>query len=120
MKSRVKQLLIFLGGLFVGALVVLIIMGRVSQQQYANSYTLSVMEKAFEATELRAHRQDDLGKRIEAMLPSGVMTIHQHKEFQNAPYGMTALRTVKNFYEVNSLPIPPEISDILNSIPSDH
>jgi hypothetical protein len=32
MKSRVKQLLIFLGGLFVGALVVLIIMVRVSQQ----------------------------------------------------------------------------------------
>jgi hypothetical protein len=25
------------------------------------------MEKAFEATELRAHRQDDLGKRIEAI-----------------------------------------------------
>ena len=67
MKSRVKQLLIFLGGLFVGALVVLIIMGRVSQRQYANSYTLSVMEKAFEATKLRAHRQDDLGKRIDAL-----------------------------------------------------
>jgi len=82
MKSRVKQLLIFLGGLFVGALVVLIIMGRVSQQQYANSYTLSVMEKAFEATELRAHRQDELAKRIEAMLPEGVLAINQHKEFQ--------------------------------------
>ncbi len=120
MKSRVKQVLIFLGGLFVGALVVFMIMGRVNQQQYANSYTLSVMEKAFEATELRAHRQDELGKRIEAMLPAGVLAINQHKEFQNAPYGITALRTVKNFYDVNSLPLPPEISDILNSIPSNH
>src|SRR6267142_4427822 len=120
MKNRVKQILIFLGGLFIGALVIFIIMSRLNQQQYANSYTLSVMEKAFEATELRAHRQDELGRRIEGMLPEGVLTIHQHKDFQNAPYGMTALRTVKNFYDVNSLPIPPEISDILNSIPSNH
>src|SRR6266446_1162970 len=60
MKNRFKQVLIFLGGLFVGGLVVFIIMGRVNQQQYANSYTLSVMEKAFEATDLRAHRQDEL------------------------------------------------------------
>jgi hypothetical protein len=120
MRNRVKQVLTFVGGLFIGALVIVIIMGRMNQKQYANSYTLSVMEKAFEATELRAHRQDELGKRIEAMLPEGVLTIHQHKEFQNAPYGITALRTVKNFYEVNSLPMPPEISDILNSIPPDH
>ena len=120
MKIRVKQILIFLGGLFVGSMLIFFIMGRVSQQQYANSYTLSVMEKAFEATELRAHRQDELAKRIEAMLPEGVLAIHRRKDFQNAPYGMPAWRSVKHFYEVNSLPIPPEISDILNSVPSNH
>jgi hypothetical protein len=120
MKNRVKQILIFLGGLVVGALVISIVMGRLNQQQYANSYTLSVMEKALEATELRAHRQEELAKRIEATLPEGVLAIHQHKEFRNAPYGTSALRTVKNFYEVNSLPIPPEISDILKSVPSNH
>ena len=120
MKNRVKQVLIFLGGLFIGALLIFIIMGKAYQKQYASSYNQSVMEKAFEATELRAHRQDELGNRIEALLPAAVLTIHQHKEFQNAPYGSTALRTVKHFYEVNSLPIPPEISDILNSLPSDH
>ena len=120
MKNRVKHVLIFLGGLFVGGLVIAIIMGRLNQQQYANSYTLSVMEKAFEATELRAHRHDELAKRIEATLPEGVLAIHRRKDFQNAPYGMTALRSVKHFYEVNSLPIPPEISDVLNSVPSNH
>lgn len=120
MKNRVKQVLIFLGGLFVGALVIFIIMGRLNQQQYANSYTLGVMEKAFEATELRAHRHDELAKRIEATLPDGVLAIHRRKEFQNAPYGMSALRSVKHFYDVNSLPIPPEISDVLNSVPSIH
>jgi len=120
MKNRVKQILIFLGSLFVGALVISIIMGRLNQQQYANSYTVSVMEKAFEATELRAHRQDELAKRIEATLPEAVLAIHSHKEFQNAPYGMPALRSVKHFYEVNSLPISPEISDVLNSVPSNH
>ena len=120
MKNRVKQVLIFLSGLFVGAVVIFIIMGRLNQQQYANSYTLSVMEKAFEATELRAHRQDELAKRIEATLPEGVLAIHRRKDFQNAAYGMTALRSVKHFYEVNSLPTPAEISDVLNSVPSNH
>lgn len=120
MRSGVKQVLNFLGGLFIGALLIFIIMVREHQKEYANSYTLSVMEKAFEATELRAHRQDELGKRIEAMLPEGVLAIHRHKEMLNAPYAQPALRAVKNFYEVNSLPIPPEISDILNSLPPDH
>ena len=77
------------------------------------------MEKAFEATELRAHRQEELGKRLEGVLPESVLTIHRHKELQNAAYAQSALRAVKHFYEVNFLPIPPEISDILNSLPPD-
>jgi len=117
MKNRVKQVLIFVGGLFIGALVGFLVMGRISRQQYANSYTLSVMEKAFEATELRAHRQDELGKRLEALLPEGVLAIHRDKELQNGTYAQPALRAVKHFYQVNSLPIPPEISDVLNSLP---
>ena len=49
---------------------------------YARSDAQSVMEQAFLATELRAHRQEDLQKRIEANLPGAVLAIHQHKHLQ--------------------------------------
>src|SRR6266540_4586335 len=85
MRNKAKTSLIFVVGLLVGAFVTFIIFGKMNQRLYARSYALSVMEQAFLATELRAHRQDELQKRIEANLPSAVLAIHQHKDLQNAP-----------------------------------
>jgi len=120
MRNKAKTSLIFVVGLLVGAFVTFIIFGKMNQRLYARSYALSVMEQAFLATELRAHRQDELQKRIEANLPSAVLAIHQHKDLQNAPESQSALRSVKDFYEMNGVPVPKEITSILNEPSSKH
>jgi len=91
-----------------------------NQRLYARSYALGVIEQAFLATELRAHRQDELQKRIEANLPSAVLAIHQHKELQSVPESQSALRSVKDFYEMNAVPVPKEIVAILNDLSPMH
>jgi hypothetical protein len=120
MSNKAKTSLIFVVGLLVGAFVTFIILGKVNQRLYARSYAVSVMEQAFLATELRAHRQDELQKRIEANLPNAVLAIHQHKNLQSAPESLSALRSVKYFYEMNAVPVPKEIASILNDVSSKH
>jgi hypothetical protein len=120
MRSNAKTGLIFVVGLFIGVLVTFILLGKMNQQLYSRYYALSVIEQSFVATELRAHRQDELQKRIEANLPLYVLAIHQHKELQSATESQTALRSVKDFYEMNSVPVPREIAGILNDVPSKH
>ncbi len=120
MKTIAKTGLIFMVGLLVGAFAAFIILGKMSQRQFARSYTISVMDKAFVATELRAQRQVELQKRIEANLPGYVLAIHQNKELQSVPESLTALRSVKDFYEMNGVPVPKEIASILNELPSEH
>ena len=119
-RNKTRTVLIFVVGLLVGAFAAFIIFGRMNQQLYARSYALGVIEQAFLATELRAHRQVELQQRIEANLPSAVLAIHQHKELQSVPESQTALRSVKDFYEMNAVPVPKEIASILNQLPSKH
>lgn len=120
MENKTKTGLIFMVGLLVGALATFIIFGKMNQRLYARSYAHSVIEQAFLATELRAHRQDELQKRIEANLPSAVLGIHQHKVLQSVPESQTALRSVKDFYVINAVPFPKEIANILNDLSPKH
>ena len=76
------------------------------------------MEQAFIATELRTQRQDDLQRRAEANLIPAVLAIHQHKELQSVPESQSALLAVKDFYEMNAVPVPQEIAGILNQFPA--
>ena len=118
MRTKLKTGLIFAIGLLIGAGVTFLCLGRMTQQQYARSYAIGVIEQAFLAGELRAKRQDELAKRIESNLPSGVLAIHQHSYLQSVPESKSALRSVKHFYEVNGLPVPTEIAGILSDVPS--
>jgi hypothetical protein len=120
MRNKVKTVLLFIVGLLIGAFASFVIFGKMNQRLYARSYALSVIEQAFLATELRAHRQEELQKRIEANLPSAVLAIHQHKELQSVPESQSALRSVKDFYEMNAVPVPKEIESILNDLSSKH
>jgi hypothetical protein len=94
-------------------------MGKINQRQSAEHYAMSVIEQASLCTELRASRQEEVAKRIEASLPSYVLAIHQNAELQNAPHSQVALQRVRDFYEMNSLPIPEKILGILNDLPKD-
>ena len=116
--KKMRTGLVFGAGLLLGALVTFIIAGKANQQLWARCVATGVMEQAFIATELRTQRQDDLQRRAEANLVPGVLAIHQHKELQRVPESQSALRAVKDFYEMNAVPIPAEIARILNELPS--
>jgi hypothetical protein len=119
MKSKAKVFAIFTSGLLIGALAMFLVIGKLNQKQMAEYYAMSLIEQASLGTELRAHRQEEVSKRIEANLPSGVLAIHRNKWLQSAPHAQSALRRVKDFYQMNSLAIPEDITSILNSLPSE-
>ena len=118
MMKKITMGLMFVAGLLLGTLVTFIIAGKTNQRLWARCVATGVMEQAFIATELRTQRQDDLQRRAEANLVPAVLAIHQHQELQSVPESQSALRAVKDFYEMNAVPIPKEIAGILNEFPS--
>jgi hypothetical protein len=119
MNSKVKAFLIFVVGLVVGSIATFIVIGKITQRQFALQYSTDVIEQAVLAIELRANKQEELAKRIETRLPSYVLAIHQNPELRDAPNAQLALWRVKEFYIVNSIAVPDEISGILNNLPAE-
>jgi hypothetical protein len=120
MKNKIKLSLVFAGGLMVGAVTILIILGQLSYLRYEDFYLMSAREQVFIASELRANRSLELQNRAEANLPGLVLAIHNNRKLRNAYGAESLLRSVRDFYEMNSLPIPVEISGILSDVPRNH
>ena len=120
MKKPIKVALMFLGGLLTGALLTLIILGQTSYLQYRDYVMMAAREQVFIASELRAHRERELQDRAEANLPQIVLAIHNNKKLQKAADAPSVMRSIQDFYELNSLPVPSEISGILSGVPRDH
>lgn len=118
MKSRFA--LVFIGGLFVGALATFIILGQMNFLDYRDHYLMAAREQVFIASQLRAHRERDLQNRAEANLPGIVLVIHNDKSLRNAADAPFVLSQIRDFYELNSLPVPAEISSILKEVPRHH
>ena len=117
MNGTVKASLIFIVGLVVGSVVTFIVIGKITQRQFAVQYSTGVIEQAVLAIELRANKQEEIARRIETRLPGYVLAIHQNKELRDAPNAQQALWRIKEFYAVNSIAVPNEISGILNDLP---
>jgi hypothetical protein len=120
MHKRIRFTLTFIGGLLAGAVAMFLIMGQISHLQYRDYYLLGASEQAFIASELRANRERQLQDRVEAGLPSLVVAIHNYNQLRKAPQAPFVLRQIRDFYELNSLPVPAEISGILNEVPRTH
>ncbi len=114
---QLKLILVFAGGLLAGALATFIILGQMSLQDSTDYFMKAASEQVFIASQLRANRERDLQNRAEANIPEIVLTIHGDKKLRNAAGAPFVLRQVKDFYELNSIPVPAEISRILNEIP---
>lgn len=114
-----KLALTFIGGLLVGAVATFLILGHITYQ-YRDYYMNAAHEQVFIASELRAKRERELQGRVEAGLPEIVLTIHKDNQLRKAAGAPSVLRNIRNFYESNSLPIPSEISGILNEVPRNH
>ena len=117
MRHRIKFALTFLAGLLAGAVATFLILGQVSRLEYRDYYMLAAQEQAFIASELRANRGNELQARVEANLPDLVVNIHNDKRLRNAPQAALVLRQIRDFYALNSLPVPDKISGILKDIP---
>lgn len=120
LKKKIKGSLIFTVGLVVGALLSLIMLGQLNYLRYADFFVMSAREQVFIASELRANRGRELQHRAEANLPTLVLSIQKSRKLQSASGTQSVLRSVRDFYEINSLPIPTEISGILSDVPRDH
>ena len=114
---KVKFALIFFGGLVAGAVLTFFVLGRMNYLDYRDHYMRAAKEQVFIASQLRANRERDLQNRAEANLPSIVLAIHNDRKLRSAADAPFVLRQVKDFYELNSIPMPAEISGILNEVP---
>lgn len=117
MNKLMKYTLVFIGGLLAGAVATFIILGQMNLLEYRDHVLKSAREQVFIASQLRAKRERDLQSRAEATLPGIVLAIHNDKKLRNAADAPFVLRQVKDFYELNSIPVPAEIAGILNEIP---
>lgn len=115
-----KFTLVFIGGLLAGALATFIILGQMSYLDYRDHYMKAASEQVFIASQLRANRERELQDRSEANLPGIVLTIHNDSRLRKASDAPFVLRQIKDFYELNSIPVPSEISEILNEVPRSH
>ena len=117
MNRGLKVFLIFSGGFLFGVLITFTIIGKITQSQFAERYSLGLIEQAMLATQLRANKQNEISEMIESRLPSYVLAISQNEELRDSANSQEALWHVKNFYEANSISVPIEISEILNNLP---
>lgn len=117
MRQRIKFTLTFVAGLLAGAVAMFLILGNISRLEYRDYYILAAREQAFIASELRANRGSELQARVEANLPDLVVNIHNDDRLRNAPQAEFVLRQIRDFYQLNSLPVPAQISGILIDIP---
>ena len=120
MHKRIKFALTFTGGLLVGAVGMFLFLGQMNLLEFRDYYLQGASEQAFIASELRANRERQLQDRVEAGLPSLVVAIHNDARLRKAPQAPFVLRQIRDFYELNSLPVPTEISGILNEVPRTH
>ena len=114
-----KFALTFIGGLLVGAVAGAVILSQITLQ-WDDFYMQGASEQVFLASELRAKRERELQQRIEAGLPEIVLAIHNDSQLRKAAAAPSVLRQIRDFYELNSLPVPAEISGILNEVPRNH
>lgn len=114
-----KLALTFTGGLLIGAVATFITLSQITFQ-YRDYYMNDAREQVFLASELRARRERELQNRVEANLPEIVLTIHNDSRLRKSADAPFVLRQIKDFYELNSLPVPSEISGILNEVPRNH
>jgi len=117
MKNQIKAAVVFTGGLVIGVLLTFVVLGQINRLEYRDFYMKSASEQVFIASELRAKRERELLERAEANLPVIVLTINNDTKLRKAADAPFVLRQVRDFYELNSLPVPSEISAILDQVP---
>ena len=117
MKKGIKVSLIFIGGSLMGSLLTFVVLGQLSYLQYRDYVMKAAREQVFIASQLRGQRAEELQKSAEANLPEIVLAIHNDRQLQKARDAPLVMREVRDFYELNGVPVPAKISGILSALP---
>ena len=117
MKKVIKVSLIFIGGSLMGSLLTFVVLGQLSYLQYRDYVMKAAREQVFIASQLRGQRAEELQKSAEANLPEIVLAIHNDRQLQKARDAPLVMREVRDFYELNNVPVPAKISGILSALP---
>ena len=117
MKKVIKVSLIFIGGSLMGSLLTFVVLGQISYLQYRDYAMRAAREQVFIASELRGQRAEALQKSAEANLPEIVLAIQNDRQLQKAKDAPLVMREVRDFYELNGVPVPAKISGILSALP---
>lgn len=112
---KAKLSLAALTGLAIGVVAMWLLVARTTDQAFSDLYVSSVADQANVALHIRAGRQMELVKSIEAALPSYVLALDQ--DFGGHPGSTEALWMVKAYYERNQITISSEVRQILDALP---
>jgi hypothetical protein len=112
---KIKVILAALGGLVVGVVAMWFLVARTTGQVFANQYLIAVMDQANVALHIRAGKEGELLKTIEAGLPLYVLAVE--RDFRDHPGSTNALWMVRAYYKRNNIPVPSEIRHVLESLP---
>ena len=117
MKKGIKVSLVFIGVSLMGSLLTFVVLGQLSYLQYRDYVMKAAREQVFIASELRGQRAEELQKSAEANLPEIVLAIQNDRQLQKARDAPLVMREVRDFYELNGVPVPAKISGILSALP---
>jgi thiol-disulfide isomerase/thioredoxin len=114
MKKALLLLIIFIAGIALGATVVWFKFVILAGRGAAMIYSSFLESQADTALQLRFGAQDTFLKNLEFSLPDYVQAVNSFGDYD---YTRRALWKVKAYYTATGIPIPPEISGILNALP---
>jgi hypothetical protein len=115
MRTRTQGVLVFLGGFVVGATSFAALVGWHWKANFEDWYVLGVADQANVAHEIYSGRGDALAARIRQDLPHYVLVVD--REFPDSRWATPALWLANDVYTESSMPVPPEIEEILGALP---
>lgn len=119
MNKLIKPVLLVVIGLFIGAGATFVTLGQMNVLDYRDYFLMAAREQIFIASALRSNQEGQVQEQVEANLPNIVLAIDNDVRLRKSAGAHQVLQQIRDFYEKNSLPVPPEISATLNAVPRD-
>ncbi|MFA6186041.1 MAG: hypothetical protein WC770_02355 [Phycisphaerae bacterium] len=115
MKTRLKMTMFFLAGCLIGTVVGGGLIAWQYTKLFKREYLVQVVDQANIVRDIYAGKSKEFADSIVRILPQYVIALN--KMYGKDEKKLPALWLIKRVYKENSIPVPEEISAILNSLP---
>jgi hypothetical protein len=115
MRRTLKATGLMLVGFIVGAIATGSVFALRSARSFKHEYYAGILRNAHDAYMIRAERESELLEAIDASLRQCIATASAL--YGKDPQRLEAFWLAQRYYKTFSLPVPPEISPILESMP---